>query len=160
MARPISATIDIAQAPEAVFEYATDPARFPEWQDGVVEAHPDATTAGDYATFTTTRRVGPRKLVTRQAVVTCSKPNVWAVEGIDGPVRANVTLTINGLDGGAGSRVALQFRYVGRGIGRILVPLVVRPGTRSAAPRALRALKTRMEATGDADVPGQNASGR
>lgn len=150
MARPIIAKIDIAQTPETVFAYATDPARFPEWQQDVVEAHLDTRAAGDRRTFTTTRRVGPRRLVTRQAVVTDRKPSLWAVEGVDGPVRANVTLIIEDLNGGAGSRVNLEFRYLGRGIGRVLVPLLVRPGTRRAAPRALRSLKTRLEQAGNA----------
>ena len=49
---PIVSTIEIARPPDEVFRYATDPARFPEWQKDVVSVSMSG------SRFVTTRRVG------------------------------------------------------------------------------------------------------
>jgi uncharacterized protein YndB with AHSA1/START domain len=36
---PTVVTIDIARPPTEVFAYATDPTRFAEWQQGVIDGH-------------------------------------------------------------------------------------------------------------------------
>jgi hypothetical protein len=36
---PVVATAEVGRAAAEVFAYATDPARFPEWQAGVTEGH-------------------------------------------------------------------------------------------------------------------------
>jgi uncharacterized protein YndB with AHSA1/START domain len=40
---PIVATIDVDRPAAEVFAYATDPSRFPEWQEGVVSGLMDGT---------------------------------------------------------------------------------------------------------------------
>jgi len=74
-----------------------------------------------------------------------SPPRSWAVRGVDGPVRGNVKGTIAPLDDGARSRVTLELELVGRGIGKLLVPLVVRSQARKEMPTNLRNLKERLE---------------
>ncbi len=36
---PIVSEVDVARPPDEVFRYVTDPARFGEWQSGVISAH-------------------------------------------------------------------------------------------------------------------------
>ena len=38
---PVITTTEVDRAAAEVFAYATDPARFPEWQAGVTEGHLD-----------------------------------------------------------------------------------------------------------------------
>lgn len=55
----ITTSIDVSCPAERVFDYATDPARFAEWQKGVVDGHMDG--AGHPqpgAHCLTTRRIG------------------------------------------------------------------------------------------------------
>ena len=73
-------------------------------------------------------------------------PHAWAMKGIDGPVRALVETRIEPLAGGTRSRVTIALDFEGHGIGRILVPLLVRPETRKGLPRNLSHLKARVEA--------------
>jgi len=56
---PVITTTDVDRAAADVFAYATDPARFHEWQAGVTEGHldrPGPVEAG--ARCLTTRRIG------------------------------------------------------------------------------------------------------
>jgi hypothetical protein len=71
------------------------------------------------------------------------------VHGIDGPIRAIVDLTVEPL-GDARSRVTIAVDFEGRGIGRVLVPLLVRRQASKEMPRNLEKLKQRLE---DPDRP-------
>jgi hypothetical protein len=64
---------------------------------------------------------------------------------VDGPVRGDVKGTIEPIDDGARSRVTIELDLRGHGIGKLLVPLVVRPQARKEMPRNVRNLKERLE---------------
>jgi hypothetical protein len=72
-------------------------------------------------------------------------PTSWAVHGIDGPIRAIVNVTVEPLNGSARSRVTIELDFEGHGIGKVLVPLVVRRQARSEMPANCRRLKQRLE---------------
>ena len=72
-------------------------------------------------------------------------PTSWAVRGIDGPVRGNVRGTIEPLDDGMRSRVTIELDFEGHGIGKLLVPLVVRRQARKELPKNQQNLKERLE---------------
>jgi len=72
-------------------------------------------------------------------------PTSWAVRGIDGPVRGNVRGTIEPLDDGMRSRVTIELDFEGHGIGKLLVPLVVRRQARKELPKNQQSLKDRLE---------------
>ena len=72
-------------------------------------------------------------------------PTSWAVRGIDGPVRGNVRGTIEPLDDGMRSRVTIELDFEGHGIGKLLVPLVVRRQARKELPKNQQNLKDRLE---------------
>ena len=46
---PIVTSAEIGRPAEEVFAYATDPARFSEWQKGVVDGHMDSPAGGTQA---------------------------------------------------------------------------------------------------------------
>jgi uncharacterized protein YndB with AHSA1/START domain len=143
---PIVSTIEIARSPEEVFAYVTDPSRLAEWQESVVSSRAEGTgPLGVGTRASVTRRIGPLKRAMTAELAQLSPPRSWAVRGVDGPVRGNVKGTIAPLDDGARSRVTLELELVGYGIGKLLVPLVVRSRARKEMPTNLRNLKERLE---------------
>jgi uncharacterized protein YndB with AHSA1/START domain len=137
---PFVSTFEIGRPPEEVFAYAADPANFPEWQDDVVRVQVGG------SRFTTTRRIGRVERTMTQEITENSPPRRWAVRGVGGgPLRANATMTVEPIDGGTRSRVTMALDFQGRGIGRLIVPLVVRPMAAKGAPVSYRHLKERLE---------------
>jgi hypothetical protein len=72
-------------------------------------------------------------------------PRAWAVDGIDGPIRAIVDVTVEPLAGATSSRVTIALDFEGHGIGKLLVPLVVRRQARNEMPTNIQRLKERLE---------------
>jgi uncharacterized protein YndB with AHSA1/START domain len=145
---PIVSSIEIARPHDEVFSYVTDPSRFSEWQAGVLGGSMDG---GEPASVgskcTTTRRIGGTAREVTSEVTKLDPPNSWAVQGIDGPIRAIVDVTVEPLDANARSRVKIAVDFEGHGIGKLLVPLVVRRQARNEMPANCRKLKERLEAT-------------
>jgi uncharacterized protein YndB with AHSA1/START domain len=143
---PITATTEVNRPADEVFAYVTDPATFTEWQDGVVSGR----MAGDGPhgvgdRCLTTRRIGGLERPVTSEITHVDPPRTWGVRGIDGPIRATVDVTVTPLNGGR-SRVAIDLEFTGRGIGKLLVPLMVRPSARKEMPANLQQLKERLEA--------------
>ncbi|HEX6460307.1 MAG TPA: SRPBCC family protein [Thermoleophilaceae bacterium] len=139
-------TIEVDRAPEDVFSYVTDPSRFGEWQQGVVDGHMEGN--GQTAVGTrcvTTRRIGLAERSVTAEVTKFEPPRTWAVHGIEGPIRATVNVGVEPLDQRARSRVTIDIDFEGHGIGKLLVPLVVRRGAQKEMPENLRRLKQRLE---------------
>jgi hypothetical protein len=128
-----------------VFAYATDPSRFGEWQSGVASGHIEGdgpTQVGSKCIMT--RRVGGTMRTSVSEVTDVSPPRSWAVRGLDGPVRADVSVTVDPVDDGAGSRVTIRLDFHGYGAGAMLVPLVLRQA-RKEVPRSCENLRRRLE---------------
>jgi uncharacterized protein YndB with AHSA1/START domain len=143
---PIVESIEISRSPEDVFSYVTDPSRLPEWQESVVSVRREDNapiTVGSRAVVT--RRVGRRERAMTAELAELNSPSSWAVRGIDGPVRGNVKGGIEPLDDGARSRVTIELDFEGHGIGKLLVPLVVRRQAQKEVPRNQQKLKERLE---------------
>jgi uncharacterized protein YndB with AHSA1/START domain len=143
---PIVSSIEIARPPEEVFQYVADLSRMPEWQESAVEARLEG--GGPPAVgsrVVVTRRVGRRERQGTGEMVDYSPPRTWGARGIDGPVRAIYNGTVEPLEGGAKSRVTIELDFEGHGIGKLLVPLVVRRRAQTEMPRNMRALKARLE---------------
>ena len=141
-----TSTVEIDRGPDEAFAFVTDPARFAEWQNGVVTGHMEAIgtpAVGDKCL--TTRRVGFVQRVFASEVTHVDPPRTWGVRGIDGPIRATVDVTVVGLDEGRRSRVSIEVDFEGHGIGKLLVPLVVRPQAAKEMPANLARLKQRLE---------------
>ena len=146
----IVTSAEIERPAADVFAYATDPARFPEWQKGVVDGHMDGPGNGTQtpavgAKCVTTRRIGGANRASTSELVHIDPPKTWGVRGTDGPIRAAVEVLVEPVTGSR-SRLTISVDFTGHGIGKILVPLMVRPEARKEMPGNLAALKQRMEA--------------
>ena len=142
----VVASTEIDRSPQEVFDYAVDPAHLADWQENVVSASAEGP-LGVGSRVRTTRRLGKREQQMTMEMTAFDAPNGWSMKGVDGPVRALVETRIEPVDGGARSRVTVELDFVGHGIGRVLVPLLVRPETRKGLPRNLALLKERVEGT-------------
>ena len=146
----IVTSAEIDRPATEVFAYATDPTRFSEWQKGVVDGHMDdrgsgSQTPGVGAKCMTTRRIGGANRPSTSELVHIDPPRTWRVRGIDGPIRATVDVLVEPVTD-ARSRLTIRVDFIGHGIGKILVPLMVRPEARKEMPDNMAALKQRMEA--------------
>ena len=139
-------SVEISRRPEDVFSYVTDPSRLPEWQESVVSVRreSDAPLAVG-SRVVVTRRVGRRELAMTAELAELNPPSSWAVRGTDGPVRGMVRGTIEPLGDGERSRVTIALDFEAHGIGKLLVPLVVRRQARTEMPRNQQRLKERLE---------------
>jgi uncharacterized protein YndB with AHSA1/START domain len=146
----IVTSTEVERPAAEVFAYATDPARFSEWQKGVVDGHMDgpADATGSPAVGSkcvTTRRIGGADRPATSELVHIDPPRTWRVEGIDGPIRAAVDVLVEPL-ADSRSRLTISVDFTGHGIGKILVALVVRREARKEMPDNIAALKQRLEA--------------
>ncbi|HEX3462222.1 MAG TPA: SRPBCC family protein [Acidimicrobiales bacterium] len=144
---PITTSIEVDRSAEEVFAYATDPSRFSEWQKGVVSGRMDSDgtpQVGDRCL--TTRRIGFADRPDTSELVRFDPPHHWGVRGLDGPIRAIVDVSVEPRsDTRASLTIALDFE--GHGIGRLLVPLLVRGQARREMPVNVAALKARLESS-------------
>src|ERR1019366_5888709 len=126
MAPTIASTVVDRPAAE-VLAYATDPTRFHEWQQGVIEGHLEPPGPAQVGTkCLTTRRIGRANRAVTAELTHIDAPRTWGVRGIDGPIRATVDVTVEPLTE-TSSRLTIAVDFDGHGIGRMLVPLIVRP---------------------------------
>jgi uncharacterized protein YndB with AHSA1/START domain len=143
---PIVSSVEIARRPEEVFSYVTDPAVSPEWQESLVSARAEGGgPAAVGSRVIQTRRVGRGERSVTMQTTEVSPPRSWTARGIDGPVRPIAKTTIDPLNDGSRSRVTIELDFEGHGIGRLLVPLVVRRQAKDELPRTTRHLKERLE---------------
>lgn len=143
---PIVESVEIARPSEEVFSYLTDAARLSEWQESLVSAHLEGDgPVARGSRYVTVRRVGGRDRPMTMEMTEFDPPRSWTVRGIDGPVRGIVRGTVEPLSDGARSRVTIELDFEGRGIGLLLVPLVVRRQARDELPGATRKLKELLE---------------
>lgn len=142
----IKETIDISRSPAEVFSYVTDPTHLPEWQESAVAVRRIGDTPLAVGSkVAVTRRIGRREFTSTMQFIEWDPPKHWHVHGIDGPVRGDVQGTIEPLGDGERSRLTLSLHFEGFGIGRALVPLMVRPYVRKEMPRSERTLKGILE---------------
>ena len=68
------------------------------------------------------------------------------MRGTDGPIRAAVDVLVEPVTGSR-SRLTMSVDFTGHGIGKVLVPLMVRREARKEMPENMAALKQLIEAT-------------
>jgi carbon monoxide dehydrogenase subunit G len=142
----IAESIDISCRPGDVFAYAADFSHFPEWQAGVVSARREG--EGPLAVGSTarvTRQAGRRALARIEEITELNPPRTWTVHGRGGPLIAIATTTIEPLDAGQRSRVTMTLDFTAHGIGRLLLPLVIRRQARKQLPKNQQRLKEVLE---------------
>ncbi len=142
---PVTVSVEVDRSAPDVFAYATDPTRFHEWQQGVIDGrmdHDGVPVVG--ARCLTTRRIGGADRASTSEVTHIDPPSTWGVHGVDGPIRATVDLAVEPLTAER-SRLTIAVDFEGHGVGKVLVPLFVRPAARKEMPANLAALKQRLE---------------
>jgi uncharacterized protein YndB with AHSA1/START domain len=143
---PVIATTVVSRPAAEVYAYATDPARFSEWQQGLIEGHLDPPGPARVGTrCVTTRRIGGANRAVTAEVTHVDPPRTWGVKGIDGPIRAAVEVTVEPVTE-TSSRLSIAVDFEGHGIGKLLVPLIVRRQAEKEMPANIEALKRHVEA--------------
>jgi uncharacterized protein YndB with AHSA1/START domain len=145
---PIVSTAEVSRPAEEVFAYVTDPSTFPEWQNGVVRGHMNESPTRLGSQCTTVRNIGGREREVDTTITDYDPPQRWADRGVDGPIRAIVEVVVEPIADGSRARVTINLDFTGHGIGRLLVPLVVRRQAAREMPENMRRLKQRLEAAG------------
>ncbi|MCX4765297.1 SRPBCC family protein [Streptomyces sp. NBC_01275] len=139
-------SIDVDRSPEDVWAYVIDPSHLSEWQASAVAAEPlDEGPVGVGSRLRITRHVGRRDMPMTMEYTQYDPPRAWGLQGVDGPVRGHFHGEITPLDGGRRARVTMDLAFEGHGIGKVLLPLVVRPQVRKELPLNERLLKQRLE---------------
>lgn len=141
----ITYAIEVDHPPHEVFSRITDPARFVEWQPSLVSVQGGRGPLGVGSRYTATRRVAGRERTMTAEITEISPPRRWACRGVDGPVRAITVITIEPLNKNTRSRVTIELDFEAHGIGRLLVPLVIRPTARKEISSERRALQKWFE---------------
>ncbi|QWB22799.1 MULTISPECIES: SRPBCC family protein [Streptomyces] len=145
----IRQSIDVDRRPEDVYDYVMDTPRIPEWQLSAVSAERlDEGPFGIGSRFRVTRHVGRRVMPMTMEVVEYDPPHTWGMRGVDGPVRARVHGEVEPFDEGQRSHVTIEIDFESHGVGKVLVPLVMRPQVRKELPRNEQLLKDRLEHAG------------
>lgn len=145
---PLVSSVEIARPQDVVFAYVTDPATFSEWQAGVVGGSMEAGKSPAVGSkCMTTRQIAGAERASTSEITKIDPPTSWAVHGTDGPIRAIVDVTVQPVDGSARSRVTIELDFEGHGIGKLLVPLVVRKQAPKEMPANVKRLKEQLEAS-------------
>ena len=143
---PVVNSVEISRNPEDVFAYLTDLSRFTEWQEAVVSARPlddGPMSVGSKATMT--RRMGKREQTMTTELTEWNPPRSYAFRGIDGPIRPIGKGTLEPVGDGQRTRFTFEIDFEGHGIGKLLIPLVVRRQARTEMAKSHEALKERLE---------------
>ena len=141
---PIVAEVDVARPPDEVFRYVTDPSRFGEWQSGVISAHIEGGAQAVGSRCVMTRRIGGKDRTSTSEITQLSPPRTWAIHGIDGPIQADITVTVDPRQDGSQSHVVIELDFRGYGFGKLIVPVMI-PEARKEALQSSQKLKARLE---------------
>lgn len=107
---PIVDSIEINRSPEDVFAYVDDLGKHAEWQEQLVSTQVET----EGPTRVGTRAADKRRLPggTRDITYEITEhdpPHKSSFRGVNGPVRPVGTITVEPLDGGARSKLTLEF---------------------------------------------------
>jgi uncharacterized protein YndB with AHSA1/START domain len=142
-------SIEVNRPAPEVFDYVTDPSRFSEWQNGVIDGHRQSDgppAVGDKCV--NTRQIGFAKRQVTSEITKLDAPQTWSVRGTDGPIRAAVDVNVEPLEVGERSKVTITLDFTGYGIGKLIVPLVIRPQASKEMGANMQRLKERLKALG------------
>src|SRR5262245_9170447 len=82
-------------------------------------------------------QLGPRRLTAPEEVVALNSPQTWSVRAVGGPVTATARGAIEPLEARERSHLTISLEFEGHGIGRLLVPLVIRRQAHKQLPKNL-----------------------
>jgi uncharacterized protein YndB with AHSA1/START domain len=138
-------SVELSRSHEDVFAYVTDFARATDWQVNLVREELEGQEpVGVGSRFRMTRRLGRSERTMTSEMTAYDPPRSFGFRGIDGPVRAIGKGTVEPVGEGR-SRFTMELDFEGHGIGKILVPLVVRRQAPSDLAQSLDRLKAQLE---------------
>jgi hypothetical protein len=96
---------------------------------------------------TVTRKIGGSERTLTSTITEHDPPRRWAIHGIDGPIRADVSVLVEPVSGDPGtrSRVTIQLDFHGHGFGKLILPLVTSQA-RKEVTVSCQTLKEKLEA--------------
>ena len=143
---PIMHSVEIDRSPDEVFAYVTDPFHFTEWQTAVVSASAEGPgPLQEGSRLIMTRRMGRRQQTMTAEYTEYDSPRSYAFRVLDGPVRALGKGSFESLGEGERTRFTFEIDFEGHGIGKLLVPLVVRRQAHKELAQSHEDLKRTLE---------------
>lgn len=142
---PITTRVEIACSSDEVFAYVTDPTHMSEWQKGCLRGELDTPSTRVGSRCTTVRNIGGREREVTTEITEYDPPRRWADRGLDGPIRAIVAVTVEPVADGSRSRLTIDLDFTSHGIGKLLVPLIVRRQAAKDMPENMERLRQRLE---------------
>ncbi|MEU6537553.1 SRPBCC family protein [Streptomyces sp. NPDC047000] len=140
--------LDLDRRPEDVWSYVIDPGRLPEWQASAVSAKKlDDRPFGVGSRVRVVRYVGRREIPMTMECIEYEPGHAWTMRGVDGPVRGVFHGEVAPLDDGRRTHMTMDLDFEAHGIGRVLVPLLVRSQVRREMPRNEQLLRDHLEHT-------------
>jgi carbon monoxide dehydrogenase subunit G len=142
---PVVHSVEIARSAEDVFAYLDDLERHDEWNPDIVSSTRETDGPTGVGSRATDVRRGPGGTMSVTYEITeHDPPRRTAFRGVNGPVRAVGTFTVESV-GEGGSRVTIELDFQGHGlVGAIFAPLIRRQA-RTHVPKAMQKLKERLE---------------
>lgn len=139
---------EVERPADEAFAYVIDPSRMAEWQQGVVRGHMDSTPTGVGSRCITVCMIGrPRAggdhrdhRVRPAAPV--GRPRHQRSD------QSDVAVKVEPLSDSSRSRITIELDFTGHGIGKLLVPLLVRRQAAREMPENMKRLKQRLEVGG------------
>ena len=145
-------SVDIDRRPDEVFAYVTDPSRFTEWQAAVVSANAEGSEPMQQGSrLVMTRRMGNRDQTMTTEYTEYDAPRSYAFRVLDGPVRAMGKGSLEPIGEGDRTRFTMEIDFEGHGIGKLLVPLVVRRQAKKELAQSHEDLKRTLESKPQTD---------
>ena len=142
---PIVASIEISRSPDDVFAYASDPATGHEWQGEIMSTKVELDQSVRLGTrWVDTRKSRAGRYKVSYEVTEFDPPRRMAFKNLGGPLSLVGSLQVEPVNERSDSRVTIQLRYEGRGIGKLLTRLVQRQSERQV-PKDLAQLKQVLE---------------
>jgi uncharacterized protein YndB with AHSA1/START domain len=143
--KTITVAVEIARNPREVFDYIADASHLPEWQPDVRRAGYDEPAAVSVGSLGREVRhvMGSDRSIAWE-VTNYNPDHRYGVRGVNGPVRAHVTMDLTPTTDGTGTRLEYGIVFEGHGIGKLLAPLARKDASKDLGA-TLERLKRRLE---------------
>ena len=146
---PISESTEINRKAEDVFAYLDDVERHGEWQEQIVAAErQDDGPLRVGSRVKETRRVPGGNRTMTYEVTEHNPPRQSSFRVLDGPIRADGTISIEPIGDGSQSRLTITIDFKGHGLaGKVLLP-VAKGQARKQIPKDQARMKELLESHG------------
>lgn len=114
---PIISIAEVARPAEEAFAYVIDPRTMPEWRQGVERGNLDTPTTTVGSHCTTVRKIRGREREVVTEITEYEPPRRWADRGIEGPIRASVSVAVEPLSSNSRSRITIELDSLVMGLG-------------------------------------------